>query len=170
MVVVRGQGGMISVDLIVKLPKSNGNDSVLTITDQGTTKAVILIPCCEDMSALGLAKVYVDRAFPYIGLPDRLISDRDTRLTSQLFREICNQLKIKQNISSAYHPQTDGSSERTNQTVETALRIFCNHQSNDWADWLPLVQYQINSHENSTTKNVPFEVWMGYTPRAHQPL
>ena len=85
------------------------------------TKAVVLIPCRENMSALELAKAYVERAFPYIGLPDRLISDRDTRLTSRLFREICDQLKIKQNISSAYHPQTDGSSERTNQTVETAL-------------------------------------------------
>ena len=69
-----------------------------------------------------------------------------------------------------YHPQTDRLSERTNQTVETALRIFCNHQLNDWVEWLPLIQYQINSHENSTTKRVPFEVWMGYTPRAHQPL
>src|SRR5712691_11364616 len=160
----------ISVDLIVKLPESNGNDSILTVTDQGTTKAVILIPCREDMSALDLARTYVDRAFPYIGLPDRLISDRDTRLTSQLFREICNQLKVQQNISSAYHPQTDGSSERTNQTVETALRIFCNFQANDWAKWLPIVQDQINSHENSTTKSVPYEVWMGYVPRAHQPI
>src|SRR5712691_7021469 len=160
----------ISVDLIIKLPELKGNDSILTITDQGTTKAVILIPCREDMSALDLARIYVDRAFPYIGLPDRLISDRDTRFTSQLFREVCSQLKIQQNISSAYHPQTDGSSERTNQTVETALRIFCNFQANDWARWLPIVQYQINSHENSTTKSVPYEVWMGYTPRAHQPV
>ena len=75
----------ISVDLIVKLPRSKGNNSILTVTDQGTTKAVVLIPCRENMSALELAKAYIERAFPYIGLPDRLISDQDTRLTSRLF-------------------------------------------------------------------------------------
>jgi hypothetical protein len=60
----------ISVDLIVKHPKSRGNNSILTVTDQGTTKAVVLMPCRESMTALELARVYVDRAFLYIGLPD----------------------------------------------------------------------------------------------------
>ena len=78
------------------------------------------------MGAEELAALYVEHAFPYIGLPSRLISDRDTRFTGGLFQEICQQLGIKQNISSAYHPETDGQSERTNQTVETALRIFGN--------------------------------------------
>ena len=78
------------------------------------------------MGAEELATLYVERAFPYIGLLSRLISDQDTRFTAGLFREICRQLGIKQNISSTYHPKTDGQSERTNQTVETALRIFGN--------------------------------------------
>src|SRR5712691_200121 len=60
----------ISINLIVKLLESKGNDSILTITDQGTTKAVILIPCCEDMSVLDLAWAYIDQAFPYIRLPN----------------------------------------------------------------------------------------------------
>ena len=159
----------ISIDLIVKLPKSKGFDSILTITDQGSTKAVILIPCKETMTAEELAQEYKAKAFPYIGLPSRLISDRDTRFTSKIFWELCEQLGIKQNLSSAYHPQTDGESERTNQSVEVALRIFCNYRQDDWAEWLPVVQYQMNAHESSTTKKIPFEVWMGYVPRAHQP-
>jgi len=159
----------ISVDLIVKLPRSGEYDSILTITDQGSTKAVILLPCRESMSAEELAQEYKAKAFPYIGLPSKLISDRDPRFTSKLFKELCQQLGIKQNLSSAYHPQTDGESERTNQSVEVALRIFCNYRQDDWAEWLPIVQYQMNSHESSTTKKTPFDVWMGYVPRAHQP-
>ena len=111
----------ISVDLIVKLPKSKGYGSILTITDQGSTKAVILLPCKEAMSAEELAEEYKAKAFPYIGLPSKLISDRDMWFTSKLFKELCQQLGIRQNLSSAYHPQTDGESERTNQSVEVAL-------------------------------------------------
>ena len=121
------------------------------------------------MSAEELAQEYKTKAFPYIGLPSKLISDRDTRFTSKLFKELCQQLGIQQNLSLAYHPQTDGKSERTNQSVEVALRIFCNFRQDDWAEWLPMIQYQMNSHESSTTKTVPFEAWMGYIPRAHQP-
>ena len=72
-------------------------------------------------------------------------------------------------MSSAYHPQTDGQSERTNQTVETILRIFCNHQQDNWADWLKIAQYMINSRPSSTTKKPPYELWMGFIPRTHQP-
>ena len=117
----------ISVDLIVKLLKSKGYDSILTITDQGSTKAVILLPCKETMTTEELAEEYKAKAFPYIGLPSKLISDRDTQFMSKLFKELCQQLGIRQNLSSAYHPQTDGESERTNQSIEVALRIFCNY-------------------------------------------
>ena len=73
-----------------------------------------------------------------------------------------------QNLSTAYHPQTDGQSERTNQMMEGLLRIFCNHQANDWAEWLSVVQYIINSQPSSTTKKAPYKLWMGHIPRAHQ--
>ena len=160
---------VIGVDLITKLPASKGYDAIMTVTDQGSTKGVILIPCKETMGAEELAQLYKERAFPFIGLPTKLITDRDVRFTSNLFRELCKQLGVKQNLSSAYHPQTDGESERTNQTVETALRIFSNFRQDDWSEWLPIVQYQINSHVSGTTKFAPYELWMGYVPHAHQP-
>jgi hypothetical protein len=160
---------VISVDLITKLLESNGSNAILTITDQGSTKGVILIACKEEMGTEEIVKLYKEKAFPYIGLPSKLISDRDTRFTSKMFKELCQQLGVEQNMSLAYHPQTDGESERTNQTVETALRIFGNFRQMDWSEWLPLVQYQINSHISNTTHFAPFEVWMGYIPRAHQP-
>ena len=71
-------------------------------------------------------------------------------------------------MSTAYHPQTDGQSECTNQTMEGLLRIFCNHQADNWMEWLAVVQYIINSRPSSTMKRAPYELWMGHIPRAHQ--
>jgi len=68
----------------------------------------------------------------------------------------------------AYHPQTDGQLERTNQTLETFLRIFCNHQQNNWAKLLPITQYTMNARPSNTTKKVPFKALMGYIPAVHQ--
>src|ERR1700746_1062439 len=100
------------MDLIVKLPTSNGHDLILTITDHDCTKAIILLPCREDMGAEELAKLYKEHAFPFIGLPSKAISDRDTRFLSHFFKEVCAQLKIEQAVSTASHPQTDGQSEK----------------------------------------------------------
>src|ERR1700748_3197183 len=159
----------ISIDLIVKLPESERCDAILTITDHDCTKAVVLIPCRETMNMEELAGEYKRYAFPYIGIPSKIISDRDTRFTSKFTQEMCQQLDIKQNISTAYHPQTNGQSEKTNQHIETTLRIFCNYRQNDWAGHLPIVQYMLNTQVSETTKFAPFELWMGHVPRSHQP-
>ena len=158
----------MSVNFMVKLPESKGSDTILTITDQGFIKVVILIPCCEDMGAEAIAELFKEWVFPYTGIPTRLISDQDTWFTSSWFRELCRVLGVTQNLSMAYHPQTDGQLERTNQTMEGLLRIFCNHQANNWAEWLLVVQYIINSRPSNTTKKVPYELWMGHILRAHQ--
>jgi len=76
---------VVSVDLITKLPDSKGNNTILTITNQGSTKAVILIPCNETMGTEQLAHLYKKNTFPFIRIPSKLISDRDIRFTSQLF-------------------------------------------------------------------------------------
>jgi len=78
-------------------------------------------------------------------------------------------MDIQQNISTAYHPQTDGASKRTNQTLEQYLCMFCGTQQNNWHKWLPLAQYTKNSWPSATTKKAPFKLIMGYTPRVHQP-
>jgi hypothetical protein len=101
----------ISMDWITKLPPSGGFDLILTITDHDCSKAVILLPCRETMMTLELAQLYEERVFPHYRLPNKIISDQDPRLTSELAKDICNTLNIQQNISTAYHPQTDGQSE-----------------------------------------------------------
>src|ERR1700730_13170266 len=161
--------GTIAVDFITKLPKSGECDTILTITDHDCTKAVILVPCKEAMSTEEFLELYRERAFPYTGIPKKLISDRDVRFTSDMFKELCDQLAIKHNMSTAYHPQTDGQSERTNQNVETILRIFCNQAQDNWREWLPVVQYILNARPSAMTKQSPYELWMGTVPRTHQP-
>jgi transposase InsO family protein len=73
------------------------------------------------MDLLAIAELYLHYIFPFVGLLERVISDWDPKFTSKVFQEICALLKVKQNISSAYHPQTDRQSEKTNQYVEMVL-------------------------------------------------
>ncbi len=82
-------------------------------------------------------------------------------------RELCRNLNIKQNISTAYHPQTDGQSKRTNQWLEQYLRIFGNRAQTDWAKWLPLAQYTHNAWPSAATGKSPFKLIMGHVPYAH---
>ena len=156
------------MDFVVKLPKSKGNNSILTVTDQGCSKVVILLPCEETMGSEKIAELFKNRAFPYTGIPTWVISDCDPRFTSSLFKELCRTLGIRQNISTAYHPQTDGQSERMNQSMEDLLCIFCNYRQDDWVEWLPVVQYILNSQPSVTTQKALYEVWIGHIPLTHQ--
>src|SRR5712675_629326 len=159
----------ISLDFIVKLPESEGFDTILTITDHDCSKAAISTPCNETIDAAGVVKLYATHVFPHYGLPKKVISDRDPRFASNFSHKMCDLLGIKQNISSAYHPQTDGQRERTNQSLEQYLRLYCGTHQKDWAAWLPLAQYTRNSWPNASTKKSPYELILGYTPLAHQP-
>ena len=92
------------MDWITKLPPSSEFDSILTITDHDCSKVFLLIPCKEVMGIEDLAKIYYLKVFPYFGIPSKIISDRDPRLTSKLAQDICTELGVQQNISTAYHP------------------------------------------------------------------
>ena len=156
----------ITMDFIVKLPLSEGYDLILTITDHDCMKMILAIPCQETINAEGVANLYLRQVFPCFGLPSKVISDRDPRFVSRFMKEICRLLGITQNISTAYHPRTDGQSEWTNQWVEQYLQFWVNHQQDNWNHYLPLAKFAHNSWPNETTKQTPFEALMGYTPRA----
>ena len=156
----------ITMDFIVKLPPSEGYDSILTITDHNCTKMILAIPCQEMINAEGVANLYLRQVFPRFGLPSKVISNRDPRFVSRFMKEICCLLGITQNISTAYLPRTDGQSEQTNQWIEQYLRFWVNHQQDNWNHYLPLAEFAHNSWPNETTKQTPFEALMGYTPRA----
>ena len=158
----------IALDFITKLPPSGGYDTILTITDTDCSKAFIFLPCHETINSEGVAALYATHVTPHYGIPRKIISDRDVRFTSKFTTDLCRLLDIHQNISTVYHPQTDGASDRTNQTLEQYLRILCGTQQDGWHKWLPLAQYTKNLWPSATTKKTPFDLLIGYTLQIHQ--
>jgi transposase InsO family protein len=159
----------ITMDFITKLPPSGGYDTILTITDMDCSKASIFIPCNKTIDSEGVAQLYLTHVLPHYGTLKKIISDRDPHFTSHFGQALCQCLDIRQNISTAYHPQTDGTSKRTNQSLEQYLRLYCSTKQNSWHTWLPLTQYTKNSWPSATTKKSPFNLLIGYTPTVHQP-
>jgi transposase InsO family protein len=114
----------IAMDLITGLPKSQGHYAILTIVNHGCSQAAIFLPCSMTITGAGIAQLYMEHLYRWFGLPRKIISDRDPRFTSHFARELTKGLGIHQNLSTVFHPQTDGLSERTNQWVEQYLRLI----------------------------------------------
>jgi hypothetical protein len=115
----------IALDFITKLSPLGGYDTILTITDTDCSKVSIFLPYHKTIDSEGVAALYAAHVTPHYSIPRKVISDWDVCFTSKFTTDLCCLLDIHQNISTAYHPQTDGASERTNQTLEQYLRIFC---------------------------------------------
>jgi hypothetical protein len=156
----------VALDFIVKLPVSQGYDSILTITDQGCTKAAIFIPCNEDITAEETAALYIKHVFAHFGLPTKVISDRDPRFMSKFIQAACKVTGINHAPSTAYHPRTDGQSERSNQWLETAIRFITDQKQKNWASYLPIAQFAHNNWPSDTTRKSPFFLLMGFNPCA----
>jgi hypothetical protein len=156
----------VALDFIVKLPISQGFDSILTVTDQGCTKAAIFIPCNEDITAEETAALYIKHMFTHFGLPTKVISDRDPRFMSKFMQEACKVTGVKHAPSTAYHPRTNRQSERSNQWLETAIRFITDQKQKNWAPYLPIAQFAHNNWPSDTTRKSPFFLLMGFNPRA----
>ncbi|SJL16681.1 uncharacterized protein ARMOST_20210 [Armillaria ostoyae] len=153
----------ITVDMITGLPDSNGYDALLVVVDR-FSKAIIPVTCNKDLSAEGWAQILRDHVYARHGMPQVVISDRGPQFVSKFMTELYRMLDIKQNASTAFHPQTDGQTERVNQEIEKYLRIFVNFQQDDWADWLPLAEFAHNNRVHSATEKSPFMILYGRNP------
>ena len=160
----------LSIDLITDLPLSHGHNSLMVVADHGLIKGVILAPCSKTVDANGIAQLFFDHIFKHFGLHDTLISDRGPQFASAFARELARLLKYNVHLSTAYHPQTDGQTERTNQEVETYLHIFCTNNPHQWSKSLTFAEFQHNSVPHSSTKVSPFSLILGYNPRMYPPL
>jgi Integrase zinc binding domain len=155
---------MVSWDLITDLPKSGNFNSILTIIDHDCLKAALFFPCSKDVDITGVAAIYARQVFPHYGVPQKIISNQDPRFTAIFAQAVCTQLNIKQNISTAYHLQTDGQLERANTWVEQYLCIYGNAEQDDWVTLLPMAQYMHNSWINTSMGYTPFDLLIGHTP------
>jgi len=123
----------ISADFITKLPIAQGYNSILVVVDQ-LTKMVYFIPTTEKTLAEGLARLFRDNVWKLYGLPESIISDRGPQFVAGIMRELNKILGIESKLSTAFHPQTDGQTERVNQELEQYLRMFTNHRQEQWPD------------------------------------
>jgi len=157
----------ISLDFVTGLPSSHGYDAMLTVTDT-FSKAVRLIACNKTTSAEETAKLFLLHCYPIFGLPYKIISDRDSRFTSKFWETLMQLLDVDLGISTAFHPQADGQSERTNQTVEIALRCFLGGDVDKypkWVDYLPILEHELNSTASASTGFTPNQIRFAMAPR-----
>ena len=153
------------MDLITDLPPSRGFDCILSIVDHGLTKGIILTPCTKEITAQGISDIIMEKVYARFGLPDKIISDRDPRFRANSIQALCKRLGITQSFSTAYHPQSDGTTERYNQEIATYLSIYCTGNPASWSENLPLVEFTHNSRTHSDRKQTPFELLYGIQPR-----
>jgi hypothetical protein len=164
--VEQGPFQYVSMDLITDLPRSNRYDAILTIVDQGCSKAAKFLPCNKTIDGQGVAQLYFEHLFPWFGIPKRIISDRDPRFTSHFAKAVCKATGIQQNISTAFHPRTDGQTERMNRWIEDYLRQFVIGRQNNWSTLLPVAEFAHNSWKHEHTKHTPHELITGINPIA----
>ena len=164
----------VTIDWISKLPKSKEPgtkeefDSILVATDK-LTKFAKFIPYREASDAETLAYWFLKEIVANHGMPEGVISDRDKLLTSKFWQSLMKQLGSQSKMSTAYHPETNGQTERMNQTLEQYLRFYLSYSQDDWVELLPLAQFAVNSAPSETTGITPFEALYGYTPEAYHP-
>jgi len=157
----------ISTDFIMDLPESEGATIILVVVDR-FTKMAHFVPIQKNDTPT-VARAYSDNVWKYDGFPGDVVCDRDTTFTGSFFTDLYNYLGIKHSMSTAYHPQTDGQTERINQVIESYLRSYCNYEQNKWSSMLAMAAYAYNNSKHSATKISPFYVNYGFEPRTTWP-
>jgi len=154
----------ILADFITKLPLAQGYNSILVVVDR-LTKIVHFIPTTEKTLAEGLARLFRDNVWKLHGLPKSIISDRRPQFAAGLMRKLNEMLGIKSKLSMAFHPQTDGQTEKINQELEQYLRMFIDHRQEQWPEWLGTAEFVYNNKAYSSTRTSPFKANYRQDPR-----
>jgi transposase InsO family protein len=157
------------MDFVTGLPLSRDPatglvyDSILVIVDR-FTKYALMIPFRRDYTAVQLAHVLKDRLIRDYGIPKTIISDRDKLFTSNYWAILMAEIGIKRKLSTAYYPQTDGQTERTNRTMKTYLKIYSNTSQDNWVSLLAMAQMAYNNKSSEATGKTPYFANYGKHP------
>jgi hypothetical protein len=138
-------------------------DMIMIVVDK-LSKRCHLVPSRSTHAAPDTARRFFDEIVRLHGLPKVIVSDRDVKFTSSFWRTLLGRFKTRLALSTAYHPQTDGQSERMVRTVKEMLRSVINHKQNDWVEHLTAVEFADNNSVHPSTKMTPFELDLGYHP------
>ncbi|MBW0559458.1 hypothetical protein O181_099173 [Austropuccinia psidii MF-1] len=158
-----GPWNSLSMDFITQFPLSNNFDSILVVVDRFSRMA-IFIPAYGTITALELAQIFIIHVFSKHGLPVSMVSDRGSLFLSSFWTNLCQQLKISRDLSTAFHPETYGQTERLNQILEQYLWMYVSYHQDYWHIWLPLAEFAYNNAEHSSTKQPPFFTIYGVNP------
>ena len=151
------------MDFIEQLPKSSGYTAILVVVDH-LTKQEMFIPTHDTITLADLAKLFILHVFSKHGVPSHVTSDRRSEFVSHFFRSLGKALDMQLHFTSGYHPEGNGQTERTNQTLEQYLQVYSNYQQDNWSDLLPLAEFAYNNAPSATTGISPFYTNKGYHP------
>jgi hypothetical protein len=154
----------VSMDLITDLPcTANGHDAIWVVVDR-LSKMVHLQPTRKTVTAEQLALLYEQTVFRLHGFPKDIVSDRDVRFTSAFWKALNQRFGTRLSMSTKFHPQTDGQTERMNGILEDTLRHFVGPFQRDWEELLPVVEFAMNNSWNASIQNTPFMLNYGQNP------
>jgi hypothetical protein len=153
----------ISIDFITSLPKS-GNKSVIMVVVDHLSKYAHLCALQNPFTTSTVAQIFMDQVFKLHGMPHSIVYDHDPTFTRNFWQELFKIQGTESHLITAYHPQTDGQTEVVNKCLETYLSCFSSEKKNQWAQWLPLVEWWYNTSYHTTTRMTPFEVVYGQNP------
>jgi len=151
------------LDFIEQLPSSTGFTAILVVVDR-LSKQAIFIPTHDTITSPELTKLFLLHVFSKHGVPTHVTSDHGTEFVSHFFQSLGKALDMCLHFTSSYHPEGNGQTERSNQTLKQYLCIYCNYQQDNWADLLPLVEFAYNNTPSATTGVSPFFANKGYHP------
>ncbi|KAJ8344244.1 hypothetical protein SKAU_G00315730 [Synaphobranchus kaupii] len=146
----------IALDFVTGLPASQGNTVILVIVDR-FSKAANFLALTKLPSAPETAQLIVDHVFRIHGLPRDVVSDCGSQFVAKFWRSFCTQLGASVSLSSGFHPQTNGQTERTNQTLENTIRCLASSNPTSWSRYLPWAEYAHNTLRSASTGLSPFE-------------
>jgi ribosomal protein L21E len=153
----------ISMDFIEGLPTSKGKNVIPVVVDR-LTKYAHFLTVAHPFTAQTVANLFLDNIVKLHGPPQVIVSDRDRIFTSKLWQEMLSAYKVDLHYSTAYHPESDGQTERVNQCLEQYLRCMAFKEPKKWAEWLPAAEWWYNSSYHTSLKSTPFEALYGYAP------
>jgi len=161
----------VSMDFITGLPlTANGNDGILVVVDL-LSKMSHFVPLPGTTDAAGVADLFMQHVVRLHGVPEKLVSDRDSRFVADFWKSLMKRCDIQRALSTAWHPQTDGQTERTNRTLEGFLRVFLQADKAQWETLLPAIELAYNCTPHASSGRSPFETMIGENPptgKAHE--
>ena len=158
----------IGMDFIVQLPMTKTKRNAIFVIVDRLTKMVWLIPCTTTVTAEGVAELFYEHWWNHYGWPQEIVSDRDSKFTGTFWTELLKITGTKQSMSTPFHPESDGQTERINRILEDTLRHYVGAKQDDWDKLLPAVEFAINNSFQESTKTTPFE--LVYGQRLRTPL